>query len=122
MNDEEKSDYDKSFTPLINMIKEKLNDNGINIINKKLTRRNAILDHIYTNKMEKITDVCQDDNTVSDHSLIQINRRMKINNIEETVIETRNYKIINYDTINNNIINNEIYERLLIEDNTDFIT
>ena len=47
---------------------------------------------------------------------------MKINKIEEKLIETRNYKIINYDKINENIINNELYERLLQEDDTDYIS
>ena len=106
---------------MINMIKERMNDNGMKIINKKPTRNGRILDHIYTNKPEKIINLSQEDNTTSDHSLLEINRSMKIDTIEETIINTRNYKIINYDNINENIINNEEYENMLNSEDPDFI-
>ena len=103
------------------MIKERLLDNGLMMINKKSTRNGSILDHFYTNNIEKIEEIKIEDDTNSDHSMIIVKRRMKINNIEETVIITRKYKDINYDEINENILNNENYNNLLTETDTDVI-
>ena len=59
---------------------------------------------------------------MSDHSLIIINRKMKINQSEEMKVETRKFKEIDYELINSNIINNEMYERLLHEEEPNFLT
>ena len=116
INEENKSDYEKKFNPMLRMIKQRLNDNGLVMANKKETRLNTILDHVYTNKIKKIFEINQEDNTTSDHSLIEIVRKMKIDMVEETMIEIRNFKIINYDEINHNIINDNIYNKLLEDD------
>ena len=103
------------------MIKERMNDNNLKIINKKPTRNNKILDHIYSNKPEKILNTIQQDQTTSDHSIIEMTRSMKINTIEETVILTRNYKIIDYKIINENIINDLNYKNMLTSTDPNFI-
>ena len=53
--------------------------------------------------------------------MIIANRRMKVNNTEETLIITRNYKNINYEEINETILNNDIYNDLLNEDDPDVL-
>ena len=119
--EEDKSNYEKSFNKMSSMIKDKLIDNGMILINNKETRNKALLDHIYTNKIDKIESINQDDNTTSDHSLLEFSRNMKINKIEETLIETRNFKKIDYEKLNNDIMNNEKYLSTLEEDDTEII-
>ena len=94
----------------------------MNLINTRNTRNNSILDHFYTNRVDKIERIEQDDDSFSDHSIMEITRKMKMSQTEEKLIQTRNYKIIDYDLINLNIINNEKYIRLLQEEDIDYIT
>ena len=47
------------------MIKERLLNNGMRMINKE-TRNETTLDHIYTNKINKIESIKVDSNTTSD--------------------------------------------------------
>merc|ERR1712059_153645 len=86
-----KSPYEKSFNSMSKMIRNRLIDNGLNIINNKNTRENSRLDHFYTNSIEKISEMKQEDNTSSDHSMLIALRKMKVNKSEEIVIETRDF-------------------------------
>ena len=121
-NVENLSEYDKSFLPMSKMVKEKILDYGFTMMINKETRGKAILDHMYTNKVEKINSVDIDRNTTSDHSINSVIIKMKVNTIEEPMINTRNFKIINYEEINYNIINSENYNKMLTEEDPDVIT
>ena len=68
-------------------------DNGFNMLINKETRNDAIIDHFYTNKVNKIESIRVEKNTTSDHAMIVAIRKMKINKVEETMIQTRNNKI-----------------------------
>ena len=119
---EELSDYEKRFISMNKMIKERLSDNGMKMMIKQNTRNDKILDHFYTNKMEKIEEIKVDNDSTSDHNKIIIKRNMKIDNIEEAIIMSRKYKNINYDTINENIINDNDYQSILNEEDPETIS
>ena len=65
-------------------MEEKLLNNGMKMLIDKLTRKEATLDHIYTNNIEKIETINISSDTTSDHSIIEVIRKMKMNKIEET--------------------------------------
>ena len=103
------------------MIKERILDNGLVMINNRNTRNNKILDHFYTNNIEKIENIYIEGDTTSDHNMVIVNRKMKVNNTEETIIVIRNYKDLNYEEMNENIINEEDYRDLLIEEDPEIL-
>ena len=117
----ELTEYEKSFIPMIKMIEARLLNNGMKMITENNTRNNTILDHVYTNKIEKIEKINIDEDSMADHHYVEIIRKMKIDQMEETKIETRNYKIIDYEIINNNIINNNNYIRMLEEEDVNYV-
>ena len=79
------------------------------------------IDHFYTNYPGKIKSIEQDDDTLSDHSVIIATRQMKINNSEEKYQITRRYEKIDDDQINNEIFESEQYFNILEQENPDII-
>ena len=94
-------------------INEKLINNGMKLINNEPTRfEGGIergLDHIYSNRIEKMYKFNQSNFTSSDHSILHYYRQMKVQQSEETYILTRQWNKINYDEVNQNIINHPNY-------------
>ena len=79
---------------------EKLINNGMKLINNEPTRfEGGIergLDHIYSNRIEKMYKFNQSNFTSSDHSILHYYRQMKVQQSEETYILTRQWNKINY--------------------------
>ena len=89
-NEESKTPYEKSLNKISNIFKKNLCDNGMVIINKRNTYQSGLIksDHDIqmTNRPEKIKNFGQDDYAPSDHSLLYLQRHMKIRNSEEQYI------------------------------------
>ena len=58
------------------------------------TRNKNILDHIYSNNINKINRSYIEVDSSSDHRYIIVEKIMKINQTEENYIITRNFKIL----------------------------
>ena len=85
---------------------------------KNNTRELKILDHIYSNKTNKIKNVIIKDDSYSDHSILIVIRSMKINNVEENLFLSRNTKDLDFYQLENNIYKNPKYNDTLNETNT----
>ena len=111
-NEDEKISYEKNFNPMLETIRANLiANNFVQLINEN-TRTNKILDHIYTNNVNKVISIAIEDSS-TDHKYTSVNRSMKIDTIEEKFFLTRKWKDVDYDIINNNIINTENYINML---------
>ena len=100
-----KTQHEKKFNQMYKIIKNKLFSKDMTQLVKTNTREKQILDHIYTNKINKIKNIQIRDDSYSDHSILIITRAMQIKNVEETLINIRNTKNINYDELENKIFN-----------------
>ena len=79
------------------------------------------LDHFYTNRIDKLYQLNQDDQTPSDHSMLDYIRHMKIESAEEKFVMTRKWNLIDYEAINQNIIENEHYQVALNDNDSNRI-
>ena len=80
-NESQKSNYEKNFNKMYITVKNYLyTKNAIQII-KNNTRDNKILDHVYTNNINKIKYINVNDDMASDHAKITIIRSMNIEKI-----------------------------------------
>ena len=116
-NDYPNPTYASKYQRIKKYIKEKLLDNGMRLVNSSPTRfEGGIergLDHIYTNRIDKLYNFTQTDHTSSDHSMLQYQRHMKVQACEESYILTRQWEKIDFDLINENILNSENYNEAL---------
>ena len=107
------------FYQMYNTIKSKLFTKNMIQLVKNNTREQKILDHIYTNKTNKIKNIIIKDDSFSDHSILIVTRSMKINNVEENLFVYRNTKDLDFYKLENNIFNNPNYSNTLNESNID---
>ena len=68
--------------------------------------------------MNKIKKSYIEVDSSTDHSFITVEKMMKINQIEENFIITRNFKNIDFNILNQNIIDSEYYLEMLQDDNS----
>ena len=99
-------------------IKNKLFSKNMTQLVKDNTREQQILDHIYTNKVNKIQNVIIKDDSYSDHSILILIRSMKINKVEENLFLSRNINNVDFIKLENSIFNNTKYNSTLSEKNT----
>ena len=112
-----KTDYDKTFTKPGKIIDEKLTQNGLHRVNSLPTHYGRSLDHIYTNRPDKLFKIDQIDETESDHSALLYHRHMKINLCEPSFVLSRDFNAIDFDIVNNDIMKDENYIKALEEEN-----
>ena len=119
--EKDKSNYDKSFSTRINSIKSRLLANNFNQLISVNTRKEKILDHIYTNYPNKIHRSYIEEDSSSDHSFVTIEKKMKFTEDEEEFRITRDWKKIDYVQLNNNFKNSDKYVYLLTDNDPDRI-
>merc|ERR1712055_943583 len=118
-NENSKLKLKKKNNQMYNTIKSKLFTKNMIQLVKNNTREQTILDHIYTNKTNKIKNIIIKDDSFSDHSILILNRSMKINSVEENLFIYRNMKDIDIYKLENKIIENPKYINTLNESNID---
>ena len=124
-SENEKTSTEKTFNFMNNIIKECLLDNGFSLLNMEPTRPNAnrksVLDHFYTNNVDKIKYVKTYIDTVSDHAAILGTRAMQIMQSEEQYILKRDFKKIDFEQVNMNILNDQRSQKIIQSEDTEYI-
>ena len=118
----EKNNYEKSFSKRVKSIQNNLLANGFSQLISDSTRNNKILDHIYSNNLNKIHKCYTEVDTPSDHNFVTVEKKMIFNQDEEAYILTRDWKKVDYNTINKKIIDSDKYLLMVTDDNTERVT
>ena len=124
-DENERSNHDKSLNALTKLLREEITDIDTILINDQPTwnidDNPKLLDHIYSNKPQKIINVESSSKSFSDHmiqSFIRIAKQMIAGPKYKT---NRDLKKYDKEQLNENIINNEKYLETLISNDTEEI-
>ena len=119
---------EKPKQKLYNLLKEKILSHGTVKINSEYTRegdqpagRKACLDHAYTSNPEKINSHTTYHATISDHSMIEINKNCKNIKNKNNFLKIRSMKIFDRNVFIENIKNHGNFVEILYERDLDII-
>ena len=124
-DEKDRSNHDKSLNSLTNLLRKEITEIDTVLINEvptwNIDNNPKLLDHIYSNKPQKIINVESNSNTFSDHT-IQVFKRIAKQMIAGPKYKTsRDLKNYDKEQLNENIINNEKYIETLESNDTEEI-
>ena len=126
---ERQPQYDKVRHPMYERLRDKILQVGTSKINQEYTRidspphgRMSCLDHIYYTNPEKVNSIKTIHSTFSDHSMVEMNIKVKKIKTTNKFIKIRSFKDYSIQTFQENIRNHPLYVSTIYEMDTQTIT
>ena len=121
-NETERNNYEKNFSVMLKNIQSDLISNNFLQLVKENTHGVKILDHIYSNDINKVHNSSVQVDTSSDHNFIVLEKKMNVTQVEERFVLSRKWQNINYELMQENMLRSEEYSLMLTDDNLNRVT